>query len=466
MAEIGTPLGRDWGLWGDPHDAFMNTWRVECGATGDRVQEPETSSLNRGRQAPRNVQSLDKDSPRPMSATLRVASSSLISGCCDFFGDRLRPGEQGGMMSWSRPLPQRWGCAVLSVLSLSMILPPTLGGQALLKRDPGIGTIEFARVVAFGDVEGPGYIGLPAQVVRRHNGDWVATDQINQAEIKVFSADGEWIRAIGRSGEGPGEFVWALDLYVEADDGLRVFDPALQRITDFDSSLEVRGTITLKTPPMGLTFLPEGLLVGMAQLNGPDQIGLPLHFLGSDGGLIRSFGADPPIREWDNPHKAARRAAPSGSRAVWSAHLTEYELERWTVEGVRTHWLVGNVPWFEPHDRVGMDPDQSRPPNPGIYRIHVDQRGLVWLGIRVPDPNWRDGLVRVPGQAGGTRLVSTDDNLAYDTVLEVIDPARGVVVASGRHASAIWAFTNEGHLVFHRFLEDGTPVCEVWRAQF
>jgi hypothetical protein len=57
-----------------------------------------------------------------------------------------------------------------------------------------------------------------------------------------------------------------------------------------------------------------------------------------------------------------------------------------------------------------------------------------------------------------------DGNALYDTVVEVIDPDRGRVVATGRHPFAAWGFTNCGRLIFHRYLPDMTSRVEIWAA--
>ena len=361
----------------------------------------------------------------------------------------------------------RTSISALSALLLALpVATWPLGAQTLLQRAEPIAQPEFTLVVTFGDRDGSGFLGLPADVVHRYSGEWVVTDQTNQTEIKFFSEDGKWLRTLGRDGEGPGEFGSALFLSLEPDNGLRVFDPDLGRITQFSPDLEVVGTVPARAGGFSMAFLPGGWFLVAAQRNGPAEIGLPLHLFDPEGQVVRSFGADPPIREWGNPHKVWRMVASSRDNAVWSAHLTEYAIERWTLEGVRTHAFVGEVPWFEPHDHFGRPNDSSTPPNPGTYRVFEDAQGFVWLAFQVPDEDWKDALTTRTAPGGRTLHISRDQNLMYDTIIEVIDPDEGKVVATGRHPSAVWGFTNEGDLIFHRYLEDATPVCEIWRARF
>jgi len=71
-----------------------------------------------------------------------------------------------------------------------------------------------------------------------------------------------------------------------------------------------------------------------------------------------------------------------------------------------------------------------------------------------------------PGTDGYGRptLLISDFNTHFDTMLEVIDPERGVVLASERLSPVFWGFTSEGFL-YSTLYEDGVvPVVEVWEA--
>ena len=56
------------------------------------------------------------------------------------------------------------------------------------------------------------------------------------AELRMFDADGQFIRRIGRRGGGPGEFRFIARLYPRGGDGLLVYDGAGPRLSVFDTS--------------------------------------------------------------------------------------------------------------------------------------------------------------------------------------------------------------------------------------
>jgi len=56
----------------------------------------------------------------------------------------------------------------------------------------------------------------------------------NEGEILVFGIEGEFLRRLGRSGEGPGEFRFIQDIVGLDDNRVLAWDPALDRVTVFE----------------------------------------------------------------------------------------------------------------------------------------------------------------------------------------------------------------------------------------
>ena len=56
----------------------------------------------------------------------------------------------------------------------------------------------------------------------------------NEGEILVFRVDGEFLRRLGRSGEGPGEFRFVQDIVSLDGNRILAWDPALDRVTVFE----------------------------------------------------------------------------------------------------------------------------------------------------------------------------------------------------------------------------------------
>lgn len=67
-------------------------------------------------------------------------------------------------------------------------------------------------------------------------------------DLRIFDAEGRFLMALGREGQGPGEFWGSVRCIDVDDDGLLAFDPALRRLTYFDSRNEFDHAATLDYP--------------------------------------------------------------------------------------------------------------------------------------------------------------------------------------------------------------------------
>ncbi|MBD3161765.1 MAG: hypothetical protein GF346_05830, partial [Candidatus Eisenbacteria bacterium] len=73
------------------------------------------------------------------------------------------------------------------------------------------------------------FFGLIARMTRDEEGNLYLLDS-QLAEVKVFSPEGEWIRTIGREGEGPGEFRSPSGLFFMPDGNLGVLQAAPPKV--------------------------------------------------------------------------------------------------------------------------------------------------------------------------------------------------------------------------------------------
>lgn len=96
-----------------------------------------------------------------------------------------------------------------------------------------IGTVEGADQAAFGSVT---FVGLDGR------GLLYVVDGMAQ-DIRVFDRAGEYIRTLGRKGEGPGEFARLTGLAFGPDGRILAMDLRAQRITTFDSAGTFVGTM-------------------------------------------------------------------------------------------------------------------------------------------------------------------------------------------------------------------------------
>jgi len=82
--------------------------------------------------------------------------------------------------------------------------------------------------------------------------------------------------------------------------------------------------------------------------------------------------------------------------------------------------------------------------------------------VLVADPDWKNALTAVGRLQGRTALGYTTPDAYFDSIIEVIDPRTGELVASGRSPHAILFLLNKGMALSYRE-PDGVPYVDVWR---
>jgi hypothetical protein len=269
-------------------------------------------------------------------------------------------------------------------------------------------------VVILGDPDGPGMIeddftptavdGLGRYYLLSNGG----------SSIKVFAPDGMYLHTLGGRGEGPGEFQLVRRIHIDADDRLFTTDRLLGRISIFASTGTLERTVTVPEPLLGFTVFPirgDSILVGGHSFT-PALIGYSTHILSPEGTRIRSFGEPTyPLRPSSDEFYHHRAIAPADLDQLWIAGWERYQIELWSLDGTRLHVWHRDADWFH---RADPATDGRTPPRPSLTSLYEDSSGRLWLHMRVAAEDWLDGPER------------------FDTVIEVLDPEAGEVLASLR----------------------------------
>lgn len=320
--------------------------------------------------------------------------------------------------------------------------------------------LDIDRLVSLGD-ESEAHVSFANAVVRDSHGRFLVATRARPFEILVFSPDGALLTSIGRRGNGPGEFQWVARLFPIGADTVHVFDLQQHRWTVLSPTRQV-----LRVAPYPGNFNHQAAVFsnGNAVLNlflgTPATAGTPLHLIGSDGRIIRSFGdeARQPVR-YDVPSGWARVLARASDTTVWAAAINEYRIALWQLGGRKLLELVRQPRPFAPWAETRLI-SPSDPPQAIIRAIHQDASGYLWVLYHVPDSRWHEAVeqMRTPE---GSSWVGDRDRL-FDTVLEVIDPGRRIVLASGRLDAALEGFADDG--VAFSFSEARRQI-ELWQVR-
>lgn len=320
-------------------------------------------------------------------------------------------------------------------------------------------TIELERVVSLGGGE-DGWVGATYNVVRGTRYYYVAGATAQSDEIHVFDLAGNFVRTVGRRGQGPGEYGWIRALRIAPGDTLHVFDIRNARHTVLAPDFTVARTRKIDGEVFdgGALWLGGGSFVLNAAMPTANGIGMPLHILDHEGGIARSFGSDGALPELHASPTALRRImAPAHDGGVWTLHPGEYRIERWNTAGEMVAELRIEAEWMSREQpRARVDGARPGPPPPGLFSIREDDDGLLWITGRVPAPNWE--------QAVDERRV-TDWNGWAHTVIEVIDPGTSTRIARRTVPSFIGLFVPDADLLYtYREGEDGVPILDFWRV--
>ncbi len=209
---------------------------------------------------------------------------------------------------------------------------------------------KLVREVTFTPPEaGPGSLGLPGMIVMASTGEIVVLDE-KPVSINVYLANGQFVRAIGRRGAGPGEYGDGADLLLHLDTVV-VNDRANGRM---------------------VLFRLDGSLIAMVTAI---SIGAPTSGI-SDGGLITTTSVPgPPGSQATAPRAGAIRAHLDGTVVDTIIFPTPPPLHLWTLPTARLEY--GSPIPFTPLRIVAMDRagqlvwgDQDQ------YRLIVAPHGL------------------------------------------------------------------------------------------
>lgn len=252
-----------------------------------------------------------------------------------------------------------------------------------------------------------------------------------QGAFAAFAADGRYLRRAGPTGRGPGEISQLGNVLVGPGDSVWTLDrnrrinvytppPELRYVRSFQTSL----VSTSEATPFGI--LSRGLVTG-------DGL---VHPTLSDwsGEPVAKFGASVSP---ERPEDRMGAVTAVDRDSIWVGLPDAYRLELLASDGARVRAIERSVDWFPTDLAERQELWRVRPP-PRIDVMSRDADGYLWVLIRRGNRNWtqpgaRGGLARkaVPNapMPASTRR-PPDLNITFETVLEVLDPHDGRLLAS------------------------------------
>ena len=251
-----------------------------------------------------------------------------------------------------------------------------------------------------GSVPDPG-----AWISRGPDGRFVTSDP-HGGSVHVWSAEGAFLRSIGRRGRGPGELGSGAYPMVDDRGFVHVIDLSQGRWNRYtpDGTFISSGT----SPFFGRASMGASAIIGRDSLltaSPPSSGEEQFYILDGEGRMVRAFDELPAGSE-----SGTRTIAITGNRTFWAAprqHTPEYVLEEWTFGGTLVRRLERQVPWFAAITERKVPDSDEGPTSPVNIRLSTGPAGRLVVTI------FSNGFSEPP-----------------DPWYEVIDPSVPAVLAS------------------------------------
>jgi hypothetical protein len=255
--------------------------------------------------------------------------------------------------------------------------------------------------------------GVITAITSDDDGNFYLLDaQLN--EIKVYDEDGEYLRTIGREGEGPGEFRGAFNMFMLPGGDIGVLQVFPGKIVKLTPDGEPAGEFELpETEGGGFRVLFAGahagdnlaLVYGMNQpsesgftqksvlsLVGSDQTERELH---STSSAMKAASPKIAEKEWD-VFRNGRWAAAADGRAFAAPDYGEYKINMWSSDGKLERVIHREYPDHKRSDEEKTEIEEiykgftKRIPIPNIEyviedvynqisRMYVRDNGELWV---------------------------------------------------------------------------------------
>ena len=307
--------------------------------------------------------------------------------------------------------------------------------------------VQLSTVARLGGADDPASTGLMPEVVRTGRGQFLVSSSTFLGEIFVYDRSGKFVRSIGRRGGGPGEFNAVPKLTVDATDTVRAIESGT-RYHVVAPDLAIKRTIPLVVSLSAAVAESDGRLFAVTpSTSGPNATTLGV--FDRAGKRVQAFGKLP---TGVDAEMRFRRLAigPQGSR--WGISTAAYVIERWLPDGSLAQQLTAERDWLKKSNDPAGDARLRKPPA-RLLGLLVDAQERLFVFAIVADAEWKP-VAATP---------SAEPNQVFDTLIEVIDPRTGKLIARTRLDQFLVPM--HGTLAYSTFEDDtGDRRIQVWNV--
>jgi len=309
--------------------------------------------------------------------------------------------------------------------------------------------VELQAIVRLGSLDDPAGFGPVVQIAANSKNQYVVSSTTFDGELFLYGEDGKFIRTIGRRGEGPGEFSRTQLLAFDAQDSLHAMDASGPKHSVFAPDLTFVRAVQQQTRTLAMRIEPSGTVFVVApKMSG--EASFALQVLSPDGAALQAFDPIDPNASGQAALGRSITVDPSGRR--WSIGTAVYRLKEWSTDAQVTRVFEAKRDWIP--ETIPMRLERNQQPPAQIAGLEADEAGLLWVFAVLPDANWSP-------PTPGSRL---DPGSMYDTVVEIIDPDTGRLLARSRLDPLVLPFAR-GRAYSMVEEESGDLRIQVWQMK-
>jgi hypothetical protein len=358
------------------------------------------------------------------------------------------------------------GCETKRNVAVDWITSSDTSATIVLKESKNIcaDCIELTKIVTLGADTSQGFTRPSREVIRDSLGRyWVGQ---RRQIIKVFDSSGGFVKAVGRRGKGPGEFVYSSPIDVDGSGNIHIFDAEMRRETIIGPDFVLR---SVRPFPSGTDAAWAAAIPGRDEFVFADPFYAPTERIGPalfivrGSDTIRSIG--PAISSPPKTPVSPQIISADTGRRIYSVRFMDYTIEVFSYEGRRIGTFLARE----------LNPPQSSddPAAQGgavnhVIAIRADGTGLVWVLSKWLRENWRDHYTLKTFEGGHQALVRTDslpEDSIYSTRIDVIDLREREIVATKMVDGLFESFVGPD-LVQNITTDDGLSLIALWGARF